>query len=94
MMSTVHRFHPAQTADEILWLIRNGQVPADFDGDPSREVAVLFDHCDRCDEHAQHPDLSLDSINLERLRWMRGQGEFATAADRLAALNLAAEERA
>lgn len=35
------------------------------EGDP--EDAILFDHCERCAEHAAHPFASLDTNNQARL---------------------------
>lgn len=49
--------------------------------------AVLWDDCERCEEHAQHPHLTLDNENLVRL-WYRmlaaerdGDGRYLTATE-------------
>ncbi len=39
--------------------------PDIMSGDP--EDAVLYDDCERCDEHAAHPDAGLDAPNLVTL---------------------------
>lgn len=46
--------------------------------------------CPRCEEHAEHPERGLDSVNLLRLR----EGLWFTALDRKAAFNLMDYDRA
>jgi hypothetical protein len=46
----------------------------------------LADDCERCQEHAEHPETSLDRANLERLL----AGEIHTRLDRVAADRLKA----
>ena len=82
---TVHRYHPIPPQDRekaILW----GHVPPTFGGDPPD--AVLYDFCDRCAEHATHPN-SLDQSHLALLAEMAlGHTLPKTANERLAIRNL------
>lgn len=44
----------------------------------------LADDCPRCQEHAQHPESSLDRVNIRRLL----EGSVLTMTDRIAAAKL------
>ena len=47
-------------------------------GDAPRGVAVLWDDCERCDEHAANPGIGLDA---DRLRALAVMGTPATVND-------------
>jgi len=51
---------------------------------PDTHIHGLRADCPRCIEHAEHPERSLDSTNLARLR----AGRILTALDARAAVNL------
>ena len=52
---TMHRFHPIfDTAAATEW-----ELP-----EPDQGEFILYNNCDRCAEHAEHPLLSLDDNNL------------------------------
>lgn len=55
---TMHRLHPIfddETAKE--WGLSK----------PDRERVILYDDCDRCAEHAEHPLMSLDDSSLSAM---------------------------
>lgn len=52
---------------------------------PDSHTSGLYDACPRCEQHAKHPQESLDSTNLARLR----EGRVYTELDIKAAAVLA-----
>lgn len=52
---------------------------------PDTHEYGLFDECPRCQEHAEHPEWSLDSDNVARLL----RGDLFSELDRKAAERLA-----
>ncbi len=58
------------------------------DGEVDPEDAVLYDNCERCDEHAKDPNAGLDASNLYTLNQRRIEGGPARTHNEMKAMNL------
>jgi hypothetical protein len=57
---------------------------------PDTHAYGLSDNCERCAEHAEHPERSLDTDNLVSLRWRIASGAAPRSNnERIAMENLA-----
>jgi len=73
---TVHRPHP----------IQGDYIGKRYD-DP--DDAILWDDCDRCSEHAQHPLSSLDNEHLVALAEMTDLQSWTNETEHRACISLA-----
>lgn len=90
----MHRYHPV-VGDDVGYAIQLGHVPPGFTGDDPE--AILFDDCDRCDEHTANPRDTMDRPSQARLLTRGidvtlGKDTFRSTAERRAWNNILVED--